>query len=112
MDAKLKVCLVFLLVGVLLGCSASPPAPSTIRLLDEFDPGRVEGESTEPVAGLTPTEWRFDEADTDQPWEAVSGITGLSVRDGFFKARSSSDNFHSPCGKDLRIGESGCAARR
>ena len=91
MDAKLKVCLVFLLVGVLLGCSASPPTPSTIRLLDEFDPGQVEGESTEPVAGLTPTEWRFDEVDADQPWEAVSGITGLSVRDGFLKARSSSD---------------------
>ena len=91
MDVKLKVCLVFPLVGVLLGCTASPPAPSAIRLLDEFDPGRVEGESTEPVAGLTPTEWRFDNADADQPWEAVSGITGLSVRDGFLKARSSSD---------------------
>ncbi|MEE8348687.1 MAG: hypothetical protein V3R94_03895, partial [Acidobacteriota bacterium] len=91
MSTKVKGCLAFLSVGVLLSCSAGPSAPSTIRLLEEFDSGRVEGGSTEPVAGPRPTEWRFDAPEGDQPWKSGSGTTGLSVRDGFLTARSNTD---------------------
>ena len=83
----------FLGLGVLAGCSGTPSEVMTIRLLDEFTSAAVEGESTDSVPSPPRTEWRFDgsASDAKQQWKAGPGVAGLSVGDGFLKARSTTE---------------------
>ena len=93
MGVTARFCLGFLLIGLFWGCSGGSPEPTTIRLLDEFDSGRVEGGSNQPAENSAPTEWRFDEstAVADSQWKAGPGIAGFSAGNGLLKARSTTD---------------------
>ena len=89
----LLIFLGFLGLGVLSGCGGTPSEVITIRLLDEFASATVEGGSTDSVPSPPPIEWRFDgsASGTTQQWKAGPGVAGLSVRDGFLRARSTTD---------------------
>ena len=80
-------------LGLLAGCGGNPSEAVTIRLLDEFPSAAVEGGSTDSVPSPPPTEWRFDGSASElkQQWKAGPGVSGLSVRDGFLRARSTTD---------------------
>ncbi len=89
----LLISLGFLGLGVLSGCGGTPSEVITIRLLDEFASADVVGGSTDSVPSPPPTEWRFDGSASgpNQQWKAGPGVAGLSVRDGFLRARSTTD---------------------
>jgi len=80
-------------LGALTGCGGTSSEVITIRLLDEFASATVEGQSTDSVPSPPPTEWRFDgsASDANLQWKAGPGVAGLSVRDGFLKARSTTE---------------------
>ena len=80
-------------LGALEACSGTPSEVITIRLLDEFASAAVEGESIDSVPSPPPTDWRFDGSvsGANQQWKAGPGVAGLSVRDGFLRARSTTD---------------------
>ena len=87
------VSLGFLGLGILAACSGTPSEVITIRLLDEFSSATVEGESIDSVPSSPPTEWRFDgsASGANLQWKAGPGVAGLSVGDGFLRARSTTD---------------------
>ena len=80
-------------LGILAGCGGTASEVITIRLLDEFASATVEGESTDSVPSTPRTEWRFDgsASDANLQWKAGPGAAGLSVGDGFLKARSTTE---------------------
>ena len=80
-------------LGALAGCGGTSSEVMTIRLLDEFASANVEGESTDSVPSPPRTEWRFDgsASDANLQWKAGPGVAGLSVGDGFLKARSTTE---------------------
>jgi len=84
----------------LAGCTRAPSRPLTTHLVDEYKSelvaGHVEGESRP----LPRTEWRFDgPAPSPAPgrlaatrgWEAASGISGLTIREGRLAGRTTKD---------------------
>ena len=78
-------CLTLLLLAA---CSRSSDAPSVIRLVDVFDSATVEGRSdARPSPGRT--EWRFDGGNNG--WTALSGVTGLDVRDERLSGRAETE---------------------
>ena len=73
---------------LLATCSRSTDAPSVIRLVDVFDSANVEGSfDARPSPGRT--EWRFDGGNNG--WTALSGVTGLDVRDERLSGRAETE---------------------
>ena len=91
----LLVSFALLALAALVACGGPGAEPVVIRLVDEFESAAVEGGSTDPVPTPAPTEWRFDGTvplvAANQGWKAGPGIAGLSVRDGFLRARSTTE---------------------
>jgi len=96
------------------GCRrTSEPGPGTIRLVEKFDPKKVEGSPSAKAQSIPRTEWRFDGAApvargaTAAPaappgkpapfaatrgWEAGPGISGLAIRDGLLVGHAKDDH--------------------
>jgi arylsulfatase A-like enzyme len=71
-------------------CGGSEPAPSAIRLVDQFGSVQIENLATA-AAPAQPTEWRFEDPDAADDWKAGSGIEGLVARDGRLRGRSTTE---------------------
>ena len=71
-------------------CGGSAPAPSVVRLVDEFGSVQIENMAG-PAAAITPTEWRFEAPDAAAAWKAALGVEGLGVRDGRLSGRSTTE---------------------
>jgi len=92
------------------GCRRAPePGPGTIRLVERFDPKKVEGSSAAKPPNILRTEWRFGSAfptaatpaggigkppafAATRGWEAGPGITGLAIRDGLLVGHAKDDH--------------------
>ena len=80
-------------IGVLAflsACAGGGDTPSTIRLVDIFGAATVEGGPSARPASASRTEWTFDEPGKGG-WEAGSGVSGLVVRDGRLRGRTTKD---------------------
>ena len=91
-----------LFMAVLSACAApvSTNAPTTLRLVDLFEPSLVDGKAVAPAARAPRTEWIFNRpAEPGVPeklapthgWEAPAGISGLAVREGRLTGKSTTD---------------------
>jgi arylsulfatase A-like enzyme len=74
----------------LAACGGSSSDPSVVRLVDLFASAQIENMAG-PAAGIEPTEWRFDDAESAGQWKAGDGIGGLRVRDDRLAGRSTSE---------------------
>jgi hypothetical protein len=71
-------------------CNARPSTTSTpaaIRLVDEVKKETIAGGGA-PHRDIPRTEWRFDH-ELKEKWDALAGVTGLSVHDGRLSGRTS-----------------------
>lgn len=82
---------------VLASCGKPASAPVANRLVDEFSPSLVSRPKTEkasfrqtsgPADERPPLLWRFTDPGSAGQWEAVTGITGVTVRDGRLSGKS------------------------
>jgi arylsulfatase A-like enzyme len=61
--------------------------PAAVRLVDEVKKETIAGGGA-PHRDIPRTEWRFDQAVKDK-WDALAGVSGLTVKDGKLSGRAS-----------------------
>ena len=81
-------------VALLSGCGRGP-SEGVIRLIDEFREDMVQGTPTKIAPAETTGSWNFGEIEEGAPamlgWKAGVGVSGLEVRDGRLRGRSTTD---------------------
>ena len=80
-------CVSLVLLGSLAGCGGTTSEP-VIRLVDVFADANVEG-SPAHTAAIPRTEWTFTApTESSAGWKSVTGVSGLTVRDGKLTGRA------------------------
>ncbi len=81
-------------VALLSGCGGGS-SEGVIRLIDEFREDMVQGTPTKIAPAETTGSWNFGEIEEGAPamlgWKAGVGVSGLEVRDGRLRGRSTTD---------------------